>query len=62
MRQDLGSKREVSAHSDGDMAPLFLQDVEVVMIDQRPILGPTNDQLAPAAVLDLPYRCWRPGL
>src|SRR5690348_14417296 len=40
--QDLGTKRRVSAHSDADMAPLLVQDVEVIMIDQRPILGPAN--------------------
>jgi hypothetical protein len=38
VEDDLRAKRRVTGHLDGDVAPLWVEDVERVVIDVRPLL------------------------
>jgi hypothetical protein len=51
----------MATDSDGNVSPLFIQNVEVVMVYQWPGLGSAHQQLSLGVLLDLPPQSRRPG-
>jgi hypothetical protein len=54
IERNLQAKGRMAAHLDGEVSPLRVHNMEMVVIDQRPALGPTQYHFAVAIVFGLP--------
>ena len=54
IERNLQAKGRMAAHFDGEMSPLRVDNVEMVVIDQRPVFGPAQHHFAGVIVFGLP--------
>ena len=54
IERNLQAKGRMTAHLDGEVSPLRVDNVEMVVINQRPLLGPAQHHFAVAIVFGLP--------
>lgn len=59
VENDLGAEGRISAHADRYMTPLWIDNMEIVVLDVRPSLAVTNlDDVSGLMTFDFPNRCW----
>ena len=61
IERNLQAKGRMTAHLDGEVPPLRVNNVEMVVIDQRPVFRPAQHHFAVAIVFGLPDQGWSFG-
>ena len=56
IERNLQAKGRMAAHLNREVAPFLIDDVEVIVVDQGPALGPAQHDFARAIVLGLPHQ------